>query len=181
MAWDASQFSLADFYYSDSDNPLTPPADYLAWRRATAWATSLYEPVLCDPPGPINQLQTADGPRRVINMTSYGYLGLARPPAIIAAARQALDDYGTGACGSPILPQERAYQTLEQTPVDRVPAVLSSTAASALGCASGLMRKGDVAIVDARAAFRWSMARRSAARSRSSAQQTRALDEAVGT
>ena len=33
MEWDASQFSLADFYYSDSDNPLTPPADYLAWRR----------------------------------------------------------------------------------------------------------------------------------------------------
>ena len=49
MAWDANQFSLADFYFSDSDNPLKPPADYLAWRRDTAWATSLYEPVLCDP------------------------------------------------------------------------------------------------------------------------------------
>ena len=92
MGWDASQFSLADFYYSDSDNPLTPPADYLAWRRDTAWATSLYEPVLCDPAGPINRLQTATGMHRVINMTSYGYLGLARHPAIIAAAKQALDD-----------------------------------------------------------------------------------------
>ena len=59
MAWDATQFSLADFYYSDSDNPLTPPADYLAWRRDTAWATSLYEPVLCDPAGPIKATATA--------------------------------------------------------------------------------------------------------------------------
>ena len=41
--------------------------------------------------------------QRVINMTSYGYLGLVRHPAVIAAAKQALDDYGTGACGSPIL------------------------------------------------------------------------------
>ena len=156
MEWDASQFSLADFYYSDSDNPLTPPADYLAWRRATAWATSLFEPVLCDPPGPINRLQTATGPHRVINMTSYGYLGLARHPAIIAAAKQALDDYGTGACGSPILSGKSAlYQTLERklAALTGYPAVLifNSGFGGALGSAAGLMRKGDVAVVDARA------------------------------
>ena len=29
MQWEASQHSLADFYYSDSDDPLKPPADYL--------------------------------------------------------------------------------------------------------------------------------------------------------
>ena len=65
MEWNANQFSLADFYYSDSDSPLTPPADYLAWRRATSWATSLYEPVLCDPAGPINHclLYTSPSPR----------------------------------------------------------------------------------------------------------------------
>ena len=156
MEWDASQFSLADFYYSDSDSPLTPPADYLAWRRATAWATSLYEPVLCDPVGPINRLQTATGMHRVINMTSYGYLGLGRHPAIIAAAKQALDDYGTGACGSPILSGKGAlYQTLEHklAALTGYPSVLifNSGFGGALGSAAGLMRKGDVAVVDARA------------------------------
>ena len=156
MEWDASQFSLADFYYSDSDSPLTPPADYVAWRRDTAWATSLYEPVLCDPAGPINRLQTATGTHRVINMTSYGYLGLARHPAIIAAAKQALDDYGTGACGSPILSgKSTLLQALEHklAALTGYPSVLifNSGFGGALGSAAGLMRKGDVAVVDARA------------------------------
>jgi 7-keto-8-aminopelargonate synthetase-like enzyme len=156
MTWDANQFSLADFYFSDSDNPLTPPADYLAWRRDTAWATSLYEPVLCDPAAPVNHLQTANGPLRVVNMTSYGYLGLVRHPTIIAAARQALDEYGTGACGSPILSGKSGlYTALEQglaklTGQEAV-LVFNSGFGGALGTAAGLMRKGDVAVVDARA------------------------------
>ena len=156
MAWDATQFSLADFYYSDSDNPLTPPADYLAWRRDTAWATSLYEPVLCDPAGPINRLRTATGEQRVINMTSYGYLGVVRHPQVIAAAKQALDDYGTGACGSPILSGKSAlHHALERklSSLTGYPGVLifNSGFGGALGSAAGLMRKGDVAVVDARA------------------------------
>jgi 7-keto-8-aminopelargonate synthetase-like enzyme len=156
MEWNASQYSLADFYFSDSDDPLTPPADYLAWRRDTAWATSLYEPVMRDAAGPLNQLHTASGPRQVINMTSYGYLGLVKHPAVIAAAKQALDDYGTGACGSPILSGKNLlYQQLERklAAVTGMPAVLvfNSGFGGAMGCAAGLMRKGDVAIVDAKA------------------------------
>ena len=156
MEWDASQFSLADFYYSDSDDPLTPPADYLAWRRATSWATALYEPVLCEAAGPINRLQTADGVQRVINMTSYGYLGLVQHPAVVAAAKQALDDYGTGACGSPILSGKSAlHRELERKigGLTGYPGVLifNSGFGGALGSAAGLMRKGDVAVVDARA------------------------------
>jgi 7-keto-8-aminopelargonate synthetase-like enzyme len=156
MAWDASQFSLADFYYSDSDDPLTPPADYLAWRRATAWATSLYEPVMCDAAGPVNQLQTASGQQRVVNMTSYGYLGLVRHPKVVAAAKQAIDDYGSGACGSPILSGKSVlHQRLEQqlSALTGYPSVLvfNSGFGGALGSAAGLMRKGDVAVVDARA------------------------------
>lgn len=156
MEWDASQYSLADFYYSDSDSPLTPPADYVAWRRDTAWATALYEPVLCDPAGPINTLQTPTGTKRVINMTSYGYLGLVRHPSVIAAAKQALDDYGSGACGSPILSGKSVlYQRLEQqlTALSGFPSALiyNSGFGGALGTTAGLMRKGDIAIVDARA------------------------------
>jgi 7-keto-8-aminopelargonate synthetase-like enzyme len=156
MEWNANQFSLADFYFSDSDDPLTPPADYLAWRRDTAWATSLYEPVMRDAAGPINYLQTPAGPQRVINMTSYGYLGLVKHPAVIAAAKQALDDYGAGACGSPILSGKNVlYQQLEHklAAVTGKPSVLvfNSGFGGSMGSAAGLMRKGDVAVVDARA------------------------------
>lgn len=156
MAFDASQFSLADFYFSDSDDPLIPPADYLAWRRETSWATSLYEPVMRDAAGAINQLQTGSGQRRVINMTSYGYLGMVQHPAVITAAKQALDDYGSGACGSPILSgKSPLYQDLERklAALTGYPSVLifNSGFGGALGCAAGLMRKGDVAVVDAKA------------------------------
>src|SRR5215831_9523533 len=156
MAWKANQFSLADFYYSDSDSPLTPPADYVDWRRETAWATSLYEPVLCDAAAPVNHVQTPGGTRRVINMTSYGYLGMVKHPAVVAAAKQALDDFGTGACGSPILSGKSVpHQTLERklAALTGFPSVLvfNSGFGGALGSAAGMMRKGDVAVVDARA------------------------------
>ena len=156
MAWDASQYSLADFYFSDSDDPLIPPADYLAWRRDTAWATSLYEPVMGDAAGAVNQIHTASGTQRVINMTSYGYLGMVKHPEVIAAAKQALDDFGSGACGSPILAGKNVlYQQLERklAALTGLPSVLifNSGFGGALGCAAGLMRKGDVAVVDAKA------------------------------
>jgi 7-keto-8-aminopelargonate synthetase-like enzyme len=156
MPWTASQFSLADFYFSDTDSPLVPPPEYLEWRRETAWATSLYEPVLCDPPASTNHLQTATGSQRVINMTSYGYLGLVRHPDVIAAAREALETFGTGACGSPILSGKSIlHQRLEQqmAALTGREAVLiyNSGFGGALGSAAGLMRKGDIAIVDARA------------------------------
>lgn len=156
MEWNASQFSLADFYFSDSDDPLVPPADYLAWRRATSWATSLYEPVMGEAAGPINHVHTAGGVQRVINMTSYGYLGLVQHPAVVAAAKQAIDDYGTGACGSPILSGKNLlYQRLEHklAALTGKPSVLvfNSGFGGALGCAAGMMRKGDVAVIDARA------------------------------
>lgn len=156
MEWNANQFSLADFYYSDSDNPLIPPDDYVAWRRDTSWATSLYEPVMCDGADAINHLQTESGTQRVINMTSYGYLGMVKHPAVVAAAKKALDDYGTGACGSPILSGKNPlYQQLERklASVTGFPSVLifNSGFGGAMGSAAGMMRKGDVAIVDARA------------------------------
>lgn len=156
MTYDATQFSLADFYFSDTDDPLKPPPDYLAWRKETAWATSLYEPILGEAAGPSGTIHSAGGPLQVINMTSYGYLGLVRHPRIVAAAKAALDVYGTGACGSPIL----SGKSLRHRELEEKLSALTGRAGvlvynsgfgGALGSASGLMRKGDVAVLDARA------------------------------
>ena len=89
-------------------------------------------------------------------MTSYGYLGLVRHPVVVAAAKQALDEFGTGACGSPILSGKSVlYQQLEQKLAELTGResvlVFNSGFGGALGSAAGLMRKGDVAVVDARA------------------------------
>jgi 7-keto-8-aminopelargonate synthetase-like enzyme len=81
---------------------------------------------------------------------------MVKHPAVIAAAKQALDDYGSGACGSPILSGKSGlHQQLERklAGLTGYPSVLifNSGFGGALGSAAGLMRKGDVAVVDARA------------------------------
>ena len=92
MTWDPIAFSLADFYLPDGDDPLVPPADYTAWRQATAWASVLYEPVLAGPSTPVTLLRSGTETQRVINLTAYGYLGIVRHPSVIAAAKAALDE-----------------------------------------------------------------------------------------
>ncbi len=152
---EANQYSLADFYFSDTDDPLRPPSDYFVWRNETAWATSLYEPVLSGA-DPVCTLELKDGPHQVINLTSYAYLGLVKHPRVVAAAREALELYGVGSCGSPILSGKTAlHRKLEQglSELTGREAVLlfNSGFGGALGSTAGLLRKGDVAIVDERA------------------------------
>ena len=94
------RLSLADFVFSETSDPSVPSEEFTQWRRATAWATSLYEPSLLGPPLPRTRLETAGVSRPIINLGSYNYLGLATHPETIAAAQEALATYGTGACGS---------------------------------------------------------------------------------
>lgn len=152
---DASQFSLADFYLGDSDDPLVPPEDFNRWRRETRWAASLYERSLLA--GPVPRTEVAvDGERRaVINLSSYNYLGLAMHPETIAAAQDALAHYGTGACGSPQLSgMTDLHRRLESELcafLGRASTMLfNSGFGGAVGSLAGLLRKGDVAVLDSR-------------------------------
>jgi glycine C-acetyltransferase len=153
---EANRYSLADFYFSDSENPLIPPTDYSSWRRDTAWATALYEPLLGSAADPVCVLQSEDGPHRVINMASYAYLGLVRHPRIQEAAKEAIELYGTGSCGSPILSGKSVrHRELEQKLCELTGRegvlLFNSGFGGALGSTAGLLRKGDVAVVDERA------------------------------
>src|SRR5262245_2233321 len=101
--FDANLLSLADFYFGDSDDPIVPPEDFGRWRRETRRESSLYERSLLGAPTPRVEVDVDGRRQAVINLSSYNYLGLATHPETVAAAREALDDYGTGACGSPLL------------------------------------------------------------------------------
>jgi glycine C-acetyltransferase len=153
MNQDPNQYGLADFYFSDSTNAIEPPEDYTQWREAVKWATSLYEPTLHGGPVPRTQLEYGGETRPMLNFASYNYLGLAQHPETVEAARQALLDYGTGACGSPILSgmtdlhrqledELSSFRLMEST------ILFNSGYSGALGLMAGLLRKGDVAIVD---------------------------------
>jgi glycine C-acetyltransferase len=158
MAFTPSDFSLADFFLPDagSTDATVPSDEFIAWRQATAWATQLYEPVLDSAPGPRTHLHTSSSVRPVVNLTSSNYLGLATHPGVVAAADKALREFGAGACGSPLLSGiTRLHRQFERRLADFLghEAVLlfSSGFSGAVACMAGLLRRGDVAVLDSKA------------------------------
>ena len=107
MADKALSFSLADFFFNDSPDVLTPPSDFQSWieHPKIQSAMGLFgQQLLAAPRADTEVLSSFDGKRRkVINMTSYNYLGLSTHPEVIQAAKEALDIYGLGASGAPLL------------------------------------------------------------------------------
>jgi len=147
---------LGDFVAGERDDPLAPPAGFTEWRRKGAvWAASLYEPELLGSADVRTTIQYDGKSQRVINFSSYNYLGLANHPEVIAAASDALSKYGMGACGSPTLSgMTDLHRQLERSMADflgREDVMLfNSGFGGALGTISGLLRKNDVALLDNR-------------------------------
>jgi glycine C-acetyltransferase len=147
---------LGDFVAGERDDPLAPPAGFTEWRRKGAiWAASLYEPELLGSADVRTTIQYGGKSQRVINFSSYNYLGLANHPEVIAAANDALSKYGMGACGSPTLSgMTDLHRQLERSMADflgREDVMLfNSGFGGALGTISGLLRKNDVALLDNR-------------------------------
>jgi glycine C-acetyltransferase len=153
--FDSSQFSLADFLLGDATDPLLPSEDFIRWRADTRWASSLYERSLLRGPVPRTVVEVDGTPRPILNFTSYNYLGLARHAETVAAAQRALAEYGTGACGSPLLSgMTDLHRSLERALsafLGRESTLLfNSGFGGALGCLAGVLRKGDVAVLDSR-------------------------------
>lgn len=147
--------SLADFIFSDSDDPLVPPADFVDTRRILEDMVSLYEPSLLGAPTPRAELEIDHQPRAVINLSSYNYLGLAQHPETIAAAQEALVTHGTGSCGSPILSgmtdlHRRLEKQMSEFLQRESTMLFNSGFSGAMGTISGVLQKGDVAVLDSK-------------------------------
>lgn len=149
------ELSLADFHFSDTEDPLTPPPDFSAWMRENRRFGSLMEPRLRGAAGPRVVVERGGTVREVVNLSSYNYLGLATHPEVIAGARAGLEKYGAGACGSPLLSgMSDLHRELER----RIAAFLgredcmlfNSGFAGGMGSLVGILRKGDVGVLDAK-------------------------------
>ena len=148
-------FSLSDFLIGDSEDALRPPPIFTQWRAAGEWGAVLYEPELLASASPRTSINYNGKAHSVINLCSYNYLGLADHPEVVEAARAALDQYGVGACGSPMLSgMTDLHRELEQRVakfLGREDAMLfNSGFGGAFGTISGLLRKTDVAVLDNR-------------------------------
>lgn len=154
---DATRFSLADFFLGFNDDPLQPDEAFTEWREQTRWATTLFEPAMGHGPDAHTTLVGEDGEAHpVLNFASYNYLGLNKHPEVLAAAEQALRDYGTGSCGSPLLSgatdlHRRLEHKLAEFTGREAAMLFNSGFGGALGVLAGLLRKGDVALLDGRA------------------------------
>jgi glycine C-acetyltransferase len=152
---DLSAFSLADLYLQDSEDPLVPSPEFATWRQQVSWATSLYEQSLLDGPGARTVLSVDGRLQPVLNFASYNYLALSKHPETIAAAKGALDTYGVGACGSPILSGmtdlHRRFEARLSAFLGRADTMLfNSGFGGALGMLAGTLRRGDVAVLDSK-------------------------------
>src|SRR5213079_1335540 len=155
MNEDPAKLSLSNFLAGESRDPLQAPPSFTAWMQAGAWAAELYEPELLAGADARTTIRYDGKSQRVINLCSYNYLGLANHPDVIAAAHEALNTHGLGACGSPMLSGmtdlHRELESRIAKFLDREDAMLfNSGFGGALGTISGLLRKSDVAVLDNR-------------------------------
>ncbi|HHT48171.1 MAG TPA: aminotransferase class I/II-fold pyridoxal phosphate-dependent enzyme [Firmicutes bacterium] len=91
--------------------------------------------------------------REMVMMASNNYLGLTTHPAVVEAARKALEKYGVGAGSVPLLGgtldlHRELEHKLAQMKGCEDAVIFSSGYASNVGCVSALVRKNDVAIND---------------------------------
>ena len=112
---DIKNFSLADFFYNDNPDVLSPPADFETWFQDPLVQGSFrfFEQQLLQAPKTASRIYSGvDGKKRdIINLTSYNYLGLSSHPEVIQAAKEALDVYGLGASGATGCSQQPASST----------------------------------------------------------------------
>jgi len=91
--------------------------------------------------------------RPMVMMSTNEYLGFARHPKVIAAAKRALDEWGASACGSRLANGSRAYHVeLEEALADFLgKEACHVTSAGYLACVcslSSLVQRGDALLVD---------------------------------
>ena len=151
-----SDYDYSNFYYSASDDPFAILEPYNEWfERALPQGYYLFQQAMSTPP--VGDITLTEGLHQrhvqLVNLSSYNYLGLAARPEVVAAAKAALDRYGLGAAGSPILSGTMDVHVQLEEAVARfkrkeAAMVFPTGYSTNVGMISGLMRPGDWVIAD---------------------------------
>ena len=152
----SDDFTMADFQDFESDD-LFEVAEYFyqivedtIQKKYMVYA----QPMMSSPK---TEFEVFDGNtnsiRKFLNFCSYNYLGFSYHPEVIKAVQEAVAEFGTGAVSAPLLSgYSRIVQELEEEIADlkgkeRV-IVFPTGYGTKLGVLSGLLRRGDVAVMD---------------------------------
>jgi len=151
-----SDYDFSSFFYSSSDDPFAILEPYNEWfARAKPAGYYLFAQPMSTPPQVRIDLEEGRNHQRIrlLNLSSYNYLGLSYRPEVIAAAQRALAQYGLGAAGSPILSgtmdvHEELEDALAKFKRKEAALVFPTGYSTNVGMVSGLMRPGDWVIAD---------------------------------
>jgi 8-amino-7-oxononanoate synthase len=150
-------YSLADFFYNDNPDILSPPDDFEEWINDPRVRGSFrfFEQQFLEAPRSSSRVWSGvDGEKRnVVNLTSYNYLGLSTHPEVIQAAKEALDQYGMSASGAPLLSgtfdlHVELARKLAEFKQQEDCILFSSGLGGNMGAMQGILRKGDVLVLD---------------------------------
>ncbi len=149
-------YDYSSFFYSSSDDPFAILEPYNDWyNRAVPQGYYLFAQAMSTPPrGDVDLTEGLGNHRvRLLNLSSYNYLGLSYRPEVIAAAKAALDQYGLGAAGSPILSgtmnvHVQLEEAIARFKCKEAAMVFPTGYSTNVGMISGIMRPGDWIIAD---------------------------------
>jgi len=151
-----AEYDYSNFYYGAGDDPLNLLKPFANWYKdARPNGYYLYQEALGSAPN--THVQVRNGKTKqwqdLLNLASYNYLGISYRPEVKRAAAEALEEYGLGASGSPIL--SGTFEIHEQFEdelarfKDKEACILFPTGYSAnVGFISALMRPGDTIFLD---------------------------------
>ncbi len=149
-------YTLADFFEFESDD-LFEVTDYF-WDWISDAVSKQYmvygQPIMSAPAAEFKVYDRyKDSVRNFLNFCSYNYMGYSIYPEVIKAVKDTLDQYGTGAVSAPLLSGyyglvKQLEDEIAQIKGKEAAIVFSTGYATNLGILSGLLRPGDVAVMD---------------------------------
>lgn len=150
----AENFSLRDFLPLPEAHLSEAVAAFAQlYGQASQAGELLFMRELASPPGPWVRLREGEGDRDFLMMGSNNYLGLATHPQVLKAAHEAIDRWGHGMGGPPLLNGTSSlHRALEQGLAELKGAedamLFSSGFLTNLGWLTALARPQDVVILD---------------------------------
>ena len=153
----AMQYDYTNFYFGAGDDAfalLEPFQEW--WDEVKPAGYYQYELPLMSAPSTrvdVRDTKTGEVRRGLVNFASYNYLGLSYRPEVKEAIKAAVDVFGGGSSGSPILSgtTELHRRLAEEVAAfkGKESAMIFPTGYSAnVGVIAGLMRSGDLVVAD---------------------------------
>jgi 8-amino-7-oxononanoate synthase len=149
-------YDYSNFYFASGDDPLVVLPPFRDWfRDARPAGYYLYSEELSSAPTPHVRVRSGKTGevQELLNLASYNYLGISYRPEVKRAAVEAIEKYGLGASGSPILSGTfDVHVELAKAIASfkgKEASILFPTGYSAnVGFISALLRSGDHIILD---------------------------------